>query len=92
VQAIEKAQAFLVLLSPNSVASDNVRKELDLADSRKKLIFPLVIARMTIPHEMEYSLAGLQLIDFVSSPESGNSQTLSALKSLHAIAGRQLGR
>jgi hypothetical protein len=85
VEAIEVAQAFLVLLSPNSVGSDNVRKELDMADSRKKLIFPLVIAPMKIPHEMEYSLAGLQRIDFVTDPGAGDRQLLSALKSLHAI-------
>jgi hypothetical protein len=56
-----------------------------MADSRKKLIFPLVIAPMEIPPEMEYSLSGLQQIDFVTDPDAGDRQLLSALKSLHAI-------
>jgi TIR domain len=85
VEAIEQAKAFLILLSPNSVASDNVRKELDIAENRKKLILPLVIAAMKIPPEMEYSLAGLQRIDFAADPSAGDRQLLSAIQSLRAI-------
>ena len=85
VEAIEGAHAFLILLSPSSVASDNVRKELDVADSRKKLILPLVIAPMKVPPEMEYSLAGLQRIDFASDANAGQKHLLNAMKSLHAI-------
>jgi hypothetical protein len=85
VEAIEVARAFLVLLSPNSVTSDQVRKELDMADKRKKVIFPVVIASMKIPPEMEYSLEGLQQIDLVTSRDAGESRLLDALKSLHAL-------
>ena len=81
-EAIEAARAFMVLLSPNAVASDNVRKELDMADSRKKLILPLVIAPTKIPHEMEYSLAGLQWIDVSTTSDGGERKLLSELKSL----------
>ena len=80
VQEIEQAKAFLILLSPNSVASDDVRKELDIAENRKKLILPLVIAPMRIPPEMEYSLAGLQRIDFAADPIAGDQQLLSAIQ------------
>ena len=75
VQAIEQARAFLILLSPNSVVSDDVRKELDIAENRKKLILPLVIAPMKIPPEMEYSLAGLQRIDFAADSRTLRSLT-----------------
>jgi len=85
VQEIEQAKAFLILLSPNSVASDDVRKELDIAENRKKLILPLVIAPMKIPPEMEYSLAGLQRVDLAADPSAGDRQLLSAIQSLRAI-------
>jgi hypothetical protein len=85
VEAIEQAKAFLILLSPNSVASRDVRKELDIAENRKKLILPLVIAPMKIPPEMEYSLAGLQWIDFAADLSAGDRQLLSAIQSLRAI-------
>jgi hypothetical protein len=85
VEAIEQSKAFLILLSPNSVASHDVRKELDIAENRKKLILPLVISPMKIPPEMEYSLAGLQRIDFAADPSAGDRQLLSAIQSLRAI-------
>jgi hypothetical protein len=85
VEAIDKSHAFLILLSPNSVASENVRKELDIAELRKKLIFPLVIAPMKVPAEMEYSLVGLQRIDFVTDPNSGERNLLSAMRRLRAL-------
>ena len=38
VQAIDTCQAFVLMLSPNSAASDNVRKEIDLLFIPLKLI------------------------------------------------------
>lgn len=63
VMAIDDCAAFLLILSPNSAASDNVRKEIDLAEDKKRPIFPILIEETTIPPEMEYQLAGLQWID-----------------------------
>jgi hypothetical protein len=91
VEAIDGADAFLILLSPNSVASDNVRRELDVADARKKLILPLVIAPMKTPQEMEYSLAGLQTIDFAADADAADRQLLNALRSLRAIEEKSVG-
>jgi hypothetical protein len=44
VRAIEEADALVLLLSPSSARSDNVRREIDLAVAAKKLIVPIEIA------------------------------------------------
>jgi len=62
VTAIENSDIFVITLSPNSVNSDNVRKELDLAESAGVPIIPVKIAPVKIPKEMKYQLAGLQVI------------------------------
>jgi hypothetical protein len=42
VEAIRSCDAFLIILSPQSVASDNIAKELALAEKNKRRIIPVV--------------------------------------------------
>ena len=79
VNAIEGADVFLVVLSPNSTQSDNVRKELDLAEGENLQIMPVVIDFADIPPEMKYQLAGLQRIDLSYNYKQGFSKLLDAL-------------
>ncbi len=60
VDAIDGCQAFVLLLSPNSIASENVIKEIALAAERKKKILPLDLEPVTLPNELAYHLAGIQ--------------------------------
>ncbi len=60
VDAIDGCKALVVLLSPSSIASVNVAKEIALAAERKKKILPLDLEPVTIPNELAYHLAGLQ--------------------------------
>lgn len=62
--AISVCDAFLVILSPNCVASKNVVKELSIAESKDRHIIPIMFQTCEISPEMEYQLAGLQWIDF----------------------------
>jgi hypothetical protein len=66
VKAIDQADALLVLLSPNSAKSDNVRTEVDLAAGRKTRIVPVDISTppVIIPPSMQYPLAGKQRVKF----------------------------
>lgn len=80
VLAVESADFFLLLMSPFSLASDNVRKELDLAEQIELQVFPLIVQPIQfIPPKMRYQLIGTQQIDFVSSFESGYDKLLVAL-------------
>lgn len=81
-EAIGKANVFVLMLSPKSIASDEVRRELDLAADKKKQILPVLIERVTVPSEMEYHLAGLQRIDISSNPVAGGERLKHAIRSL----------
>ena len=62
VNAIKDCHTLVVLLSPNSVDSMNVTKELALASEKKKTIVPIQIAACELNSAMEYALAGLHQI------------------------------
>jgi len=68
VKAIHTADAFVLMLSPNSTASDNVRKEVDLAENAKRKLFPFVLAPVDLPEELLYQLSGIQWIEFYKDP------------------------
>lgn len=80
VKAINSCDVFLLMLSPYSVASINVRKELDIADGRDKFILPVVMQTITIPDEMEYQLSGVQMVDLASNFETGFNRLLQDLR------------
>ncbi|HJR81290.1 MAG TPA: TIR domain-containing protein [Anaerolineales bacterium] len=63
VQAIDTCHAFVLMLSPNSAASDNVRKEIDLSQDSGRTIFAVMLEPTKLPAEVRYQLAGLQFID-----------------------------
>lgn len=63
VEAIDTCDAFVLMLSPNSAASDNVRKEIDLAQDSARKTFVVLLEPVKLPAEIRYQLAGLQFID-----------------------------
>lgn len=60
VKAIDACQAFLVLLSPNSIVSKNVAKEVSLAAEQGKKILPLDLEPVELSEDLRYHLAGIQ--------------------------------
>ncbi len=60
VDAINGCKAFVVLLSPNSMESVNVIKEVSLASEKRKKIVPLDLEPVALTRDFEYQLAGLQ--------------------------------
>jgi adenylate cyclase len=60
VQAINECKAFIVLLSPASIVSNNVVKEISLASEKRKKILPLDLEPVALTEDFEYQLAGLQ--------------------------------
>ena len=69
VAAIGRANALVLFLSPNSARSDNVRKELDLADGAGVRILPICIAPTEIPSAWQYQLAGMQFVEVWRDPD-----------------------
>lgn len=66
VQAIDTCDAFVLMLSSSSAASENVRKEIDLAQDSGRSIFIMNLDQAKIPADMRYQLVGLQFIDLKS--------------------------
>ena len=60
VDAINECKAFIVMLSPSSIESHNVIKEVSLASEKQKKILPLDLEPVSLPRELEYQLAGIQ--------------------------------
>jgi TIR domain len=90
-QAIRQCQAVIVVLSSRSTASDNVAKELSLADHHKRPIIPVRFEPVTIPAALEFQLAGLQIIEFTRGGFSDSvNEVVHALRALpHLAAGRR---
>ena len=78
VEAIDGCSTFLCLLSPHSLASRNVAKELHLASEKQKHILPVLLERVTLPSNFEYSLAGIQRVYYHDRPA-----IFQALESFH---------
>ena len=79
VNAIDKADVYLVALSAQSVISPNVSKELRLAVEANKQIVPLDIESIPIPPQLRYWLVGLQRIDMTIDFDTGLAKVLRAL-------------
>jgi hypothetical protein len=79
VEAIDNAYACVLMLSPDSAASDNVRKEVDLAEGANKGLVPTLLVPVELPRKLRYQLAGIQWIEYYRDPEAKYGELLEAL-------------
>lgn len=87
VEAVDNAYACVLMLSPASVASDNVRKEVDLADGASKDLIPMMLAPVELPAKLRYQLAGIQWIEYYRDPEAKYAELAEVL---HARKPQQI--
>jgi hypothetical protein len=66
VDAIEQSDVFLLFVSPASMQSDNVRRELTVAEEESKRIVPVLMQVTAIPDDFRYSLAGVHYTDIAA--------------------------
>lgn len=76
VEGIRDCKVFVLVVSPDSTASVNVRKEVDLAQRYQRQIIPLIWRPTDIPVAMEYQLAGIQWIEFNENTSDENFNQL----------------
>jgi hypothetical protein len=76
VEGIRDCKVFVLVQSPDSFASVNVRKEVDLAERYKRPIVPLAWRKADTPVAFEYQLAGLQYINFRETTSAENFDEL----------------
>jgi hypothetical protein len=68
VAAIHAADVLVLFVSPGSMASVNVRRELTVAEEEGKRIIPVLLLPTPIPDDFRYSLAGVQYVDVTNMP------------------------
>ena len=64
VEGIKGCSTFILLISPRSVESENVLRELSLASEKRKRVLPVDLEPTELPTSFEYPLAGLQRVGF----------------------------
>lgn len=74
--ALERCDGMLAILSPESLASDNVMDEISYALEKGKLIIPILLRPCGIP----FRLRRVQHVDFIADYGMGFSQLLRALR------------
>lgn len=92
VEAIEKSDAFLLVLSENSITSDHVRAEIDLAKEARKRLIPVNLQPVEVPSTMKYQLAGLQRINLYPDYDKGFQELQEALGGIDSAASASAPR
>ena len=67
IRGIERADVFLLMMSPSALSSENVEREVGLAYSAGISISPVMLCKTAVPANLEYALCGLEILD-VSAP------------------------
>lgn len=80
-QAIASCRSVVVLLSPRSVASENVADEISLAIDMRKTILPVMIE----PCKLPLRLTRMHLIDATTSYASALKQCLAEIRSVESV-------
>ena len=73
--ALKRCGKFLIILSPKSVASKNVKDELSFALQKEKVIFPVLYKECEIP----FRLSRIQYSNLTGDYEGGLKQLIQAL-------------
>lgn len=84
-QAVKDCQMMLVILSPNSMNSKWVKRELKFADRQQKRVLPLLQAPCSLPPDLELIIGDLQWADFTKGDFEKNLSSL--LDVFHKIPG-----
>jgi hypothetical protein len=81
VTAIKNHDNFLIFISPTSVQSENVKRELILASNEKRRILPVILSHTELPESFRYILegSGIQYIDLTSEFDNGIVKIVNAL-------------
>lgn len=80
VHAVDDAYSFVLMLSPGSAASDNVRKEVDIAEGENKELVPVLLAPVELPAKLRYQLAGVEWVEYYRDPEVKYGELVEALR------------
>lgn len=87
VKAISDSEIVLFLSSVNSNRSDNVAKEISLADKFNKVIIPVKLDNSPMNPKMEYDLSGIDFVELYSFDEKNTNRLANAILAHIAMNG-----
>lgn len=79
VKAISSSEIVLFLSSENSNKSDNVAKEISIADKYGKIIIPVRLDKTPMNPKMDYDLASIDFVDLFSFEEKNLAKLRNAI-------------
>ena len=85
-EALEDAEAMVVLLSPAALASDHVQREIDYALGEPRFKGRLIPVVVRPVKEIPWILETLQILRIDADPERGSRRVLEALKRIQSAA------
>ena len=89
VEGIDTADAFILHISPDSMASDNVMKELNLAEEAlEPFVLPIMLKDTKVTDEMRYQLAGTQFIGYYLDPKRGVRDLITEIKKRQGVTSK----
>ncbi len=93
VSAIDNCRVVVFLVSKNSMESEQVPKELDIASDIHKVILPVCLDDTKIEAQFRYLLAGVHRLEFFAGDrEESLKQLLRALREHGVLPTRRSGR
>jgi len=89
VGAIKTCDIFTILVTPESVQSKQVRRELNIADRANKKILPLLAGNVEMPGDFEFLIPEINWISFAEDIENGLTQMIYTVEqhSLEQVEG-----
>ncbi|HRE42466.1 MAG TPA: toll/interleukin-1 receptor domain-containing protein, partial [Terricaulis sp.] len=78
VRAIRGAKGVIVMCSQAAFESDQVKREVYLADRYRRRLIPVFIEDAAPPEDFEYFFAGVQHLNLFDTPEDERPQALAA--------------
>jgi hypothetical protein len=76
VDAIRAADVVVLVISPRSMASNDVEREITVAAEEQRRILPVVLEHADLTGSIRYELAGVQHISFEGQPFDGAASKL----------------
>ena len=86
VDALQSVHAVILVVSPNSMISSNVERELTIADDEGTPVFPVMVAATDLVSGFKYLLAGVQITDI-----TGAAYADGVARVVHAIEAHRTG-
>ncbi|HRK67873.1 MAG TPA: toll/interleukin-1 receptor domain-containing protein, partial [Hyphomonas sp.] len=79
VRAIRESETFCLMCSAEAFQSDNVRREIYIADKYKRKLLPVRLDSAEMPEDFEYFLIDRQWLDLTGIAPAERASRLTAL-------------